>query len=163
MYQIPTLAERQRTRNCHNCRAPAFAELGTDGSACALMWVWGLGCTTPGPSQLQSSQGDEEGRVPLLRAVGSCPAWETRDWESAEVSICWLQHAFLVVHGSGGRKERDDKNKAADLYLAINHSRVIFFFFDSIWRLCNKWACSWIFYFIPLQLWWSSQVAVAFP
>lgn len=124
---------------------------------------WGLACTTPGPSQLQSSQGDEEGCVPLPRAVGSCPAWETRDWESAEVSICWLQHAFLVVHGSGGRKERDDKNKAADLYLAINHSRVIFFFFDSIWRLCNKWACSWIFYFIPLQLWWSSQVAVAFP
>lgn len=128
MYQIPTLAERQRTRNCHNCRVPAFAELGTDGSACALMWVWGLGCTTPGPSQLQSSQGDEEGCIPLPRAAGSCPAWKTRDWESAEVSICWLQHAFLVVHGSGGRKERDDKNKAADLYLAINHSRVIFFF-----------------------------------
>lgn len=33
-----------------------------------------------------------------------------------------------MVQGSGGRKERDDKNKAADLYLAINHSRIIFFF-----------------------------------
>lgn len=33
-----------------------------------------------------------------------------------------------MVRGSGGRKERDDKNKAAVLYLAINHSRIIFFF-----------------------------------
>lgn len=32
-----------------------------------------------------------------------------------------------MVHGSGGRKERDDKNKAAVLYLAINHSRIFFF------------------------------------
>lgn len=33
-----------------------------------------------------------------------------------------------MVHGSGGRKEREDKNKAAVLYLAINHFGIIFFF-----------------------------------
>lgn len=32
-----------------------------------------------------------------------------------------------MVHGSGGRKERGDKNKAAVPYLAINHFGVFFF------------------------------------
>lgn len=39
-----------------------------------------------------------------------------------------------MVHGSGGRKERDDKNKAADLYLTINHSRIIPFFFSVVFE-----------------------------
>lgn len=32
-----------------------------------------------------------------------------------------------MVHGSGGKKEREDKNKAAVLYLAINHCGIFFF------------------------------------
>lgn len=102
-----------------------------------------------------------------LFAAGSWPSWG-RDgvvamkWNSVEVSICWLQRAFLVVRGSGGRKERQDKNKAAVLYLAINHFGFFIFFSSSIWRLCNKQACSWIFYFIPLLLGRTVCVAVAF-
>lgn len=74
-----------------------------------------------------------------LLAAGSRPSWG-RDgvvamkWNSVEVSICWLQRAFLVVRGSGGRKERQDKNKAAVLYLAINHFGIFYFFFPVVFE-----------------------------